>query len=83
MNFAVQSAIDLFRDGELMAHWEEGQRPESGFYEIVNTEVVRWEIINERLILFEFVNGIEMHMKMIPIGTKACRSDSMTVHLSR
>ena len=29
----------------------------------MNAEVIRCEIVNERLIIFEFDNGIEMHLE--------------------
>lgn len=63
VNFAVQSPVNLFRDGKLVAHWEEGKWPDPGFYDIMNTEVRRCEVVNDRLIVFEFDNGIEMHLE--------------------
>ena len=63
VNFAVQSPVNLFRDGKLLAHWEEGRWPDPGFYDIMNSEVRRCEIVNDRLILFEFENGITMHLE--------------------
>lgn len=63
VNFAVQSPVDLFRDGVLMAHWEEGKWPEPGFFDIINAKVSRCDVVNDRLIVFEFENGIEMHLK--------------------
>jgi hypothetical protein len=55
--------VNLFRDGKLVAHWEEGKWPDPGFYEIMNAEVSRCEVVNDRLIVFEFVNGLEMHLE--------------------
>ncbi len=63
MSFAVQSPVNLFRDGALVAHWEEGRWPEAGFYDIVNTNVTRCVVANDRLIVFEFENGIAMHLE--------------------
>jgi hypothetical protein len=63
VNFAVQSPINLFREGKLVAHWEEGRWPDPGFYDIMNAEVRRCEVVNNRLILFEFENGITMHLE--------------------
>ena len=63
VNFAVQSQVNLFRDGKLLAHWEEGRWPDPGFYNIMNAEVRRCEVVNDRLILFEFENGITMHLE--------------------
>jgi len=63
VSFAVQSPVKLFREGKLIAHWEEGKWPEPGFYDIMNTEVRRCEVVNDREIVFQFDNGIEMHLE--------------------
>jgi len=63
VSFSVKSPVDLFCDGKLLAHWEEGRWPDPGFFDIMNTEVRRCEIINDRLIVFEFQNGITMHLE--------------------
>ena len=63
ISFTIQSPVNLFRDGKLFAHWEEGRWPDPGFYEIMNSEVTRCQIVNDRLIVFEFANGIEMHLE--------------------
>ena len=63
VNFAVTSPVNLFRDGKIITHWEEGQWPEPGFYDIMNTNVTRCDIVNDRLIVIAFENGIEMHLE--------------------
>ena len=63
VDFVIWSTVNLFRDGKLVAHWEEGKWPDTGFYEIMNTEVIRCDVENDRLIVFEFQNGIEMHLE--------------------
>ena len=63
VHFAIQSPVNLFRDGQLVAHWEEGKWPDPGFYDIMNTEVGRCDVVNDRLIVFQFDNGIEMHLE--------------------
>jgi hypothetical protein len=63
VNFSIQSPVDLFHDGKPIAHWEEGKWPEPGFYNIMNTEVRRCDIVNDKLIIFQFENGVEMHLK--------------------
>jgi hypothetical protein len=63
VNFAIQSPVNMFRSGELIAHWEEGKWSDPGFYDIMNTEVIRCQIVNDRLIVIEFANGIEMHLE--------------------
>jgi hypothetical protein len=62
VNFVIQSPVNLYRNGNLFAHWEEGKWPDPGFYEIMNTEIIAWKIENEKLIVLEFKSGIEMHL---------------------
>ena len=62
VNFAVTSPVDLFRDGKCIAHWEEGRWPEPGFYDIMNTNVTRCEVVNDRLIEIQFENGVQMKL---------------------
>jgi hypothetical protein len=63
VSFAVQSPISLFRNGELVAYWEEGKWPEPGFYDIMNCGVRRCEIVSDKLLVFEFENGLQMHLE--------------------
>lgn len=63
VSFTVQSPISLFREGELVAYWEEGTWPEPGFYDIMNAGVRRCEIVSDKLLVFEFENGLQMHLE--------------------
>ncbi len=63
VGFAVQSPVNLFRDGKLVAHWEECRWPDLGFYDVMNAKVRSCEVVNDRLIVFEFENGIAMHLE--------------------
>jgi len=63
VNFAVQSPVNLFRAGKQVAHWEEGKWPESGFFDIMNSNVTRCDVVHNRLIKLEFENGLEMHLE--------------------
>jgi hypothetical protein len=63
VNFAIQSPVNLFRDGKLVAHWEEGKWPDPGFYDIMNAAVTRCEVVSDRLIVLAFDNGLEMHLE--------------------
>lgn len=74
VNFAVQSRINLFRENKLIGHWEEGKWPETAFYEIMNVDVKRCEVVNDRLVVIEFQNGIEMHL-----GDSLDRYESMQI----
>ena len=63
IKFVIQSPIKLHRDGIVIAHWIQGKWPDPGFYEIMNTKLIRFEVVNDRLFVFEFDNGIEMHLE--------------------
>ena len=63
VSFLVQSPVNIFRNGTLVAHWEEGKWPDPGFYDIMNTKVTRCEAVNDRRIVFEFDNGLAMHLE--------------------
>lgn len=63
VSFTVESPVNLFRDGKLIAHWEEGRWPEPGFFDVMNVKVKRCEVPNDRLIVLEFDNGIAMHLE--------------------
>ena len=63
VNFAVQSPVALFRDGRQVAQWKEGRWPDSEFYHLMNSKVTRCDIASDRLIVFEFENGLMMHLE--------------------
>src|SRR6516164_392806 len=63
VNFAVTSPVELFRAGKHVAHWEEGKWPEAGFFDIMNSKVTQCEVVNDRLIVLGFENGLEMHLE--------------------
>lgn len=63
VNFTVQSPVTLLRNSKSIGYWEEGKWPEPAFYEVLNTSVKRCEVVNDRSIVFEFENGIEMHLE--------------------
>ena len=62
VTFAIQSSIELIRNGVLIGSWQEGKWPDAEFFNLMNVEVVKWETPNDRLIVLHFVNGIEMHL---------------------
>ena len=46
----------------MIAHWDVGRWPDAGFYEIMNAEITRCEVVNNRLIIIDFENNIQMHL---------------------
>ncbi len=62
VNFAVYSQVDLVQNGEVIGSWNEGKWPDPRFYEIMNVNLVKYEVPNDRLIVLYFSNGIEMRL---------------------
>ena len=65
LHFAVTSQVNLFREGTVIGHWEEGKWPDPGFYDIMNTEITRCRAVDDNRIVIEFANGIEMQLEEI------------------
>ena len=63
VTFAVQSSISLIRNDVLVGSWQEGKWPDAQFFEVMNVNVVRCEIPNDRLMVLHFEHGIEMHLR--------------------
>lgn len=63
VKFMVQSPVKLFRNGTLVATWNEGRWPEPGFYDLMNSVVTRCEVVNDRLIILEVEDGLQVHLE--------------------
>jgi hypothetical protein len=63
ISFAIQSPVSLYRNDELIGQWCEGRWPDPEFYDVLNTEVAKYLIEDERRIVIEFKNGIQMHLE--------------------
>jgi hypothetical protein len=63
VNFAIHSPVSLVRRGVVVATWAKGKWPDSGFFDVLNSDVKRCEIVNDRLIVLEFENDLEMHLE--------------------
>ena len=63
IDFKVESEIELFRNGECIGRWNEGSFPSPEFHEIMNSDVVRYSIPDDRLLVLYLDNDIEIHMK--------------------
>lgn len=60
VDFAVQSPVRLFRDGAFLGLWEEGKWPAPAFFDVMNSVIIRCEILSETQIAIIFENGLEM-----------------------
>ncbi len=63
VSFTVESPVRLFRAGKVVAYWEGGRWPDSGFFDVMNSKVTQWKVIGDRLIVIEFETGLEMHLE--------------------
>jgi hypothetical protein len=62
VHFAIQSSIKIIKEGKLIASWEEGVWPESGFIEIFNIPISSVQIPDDRTIIIKFENNLDMHL---------------------
>ncbi len=62
VSFAVQSPITLLEDGKVITNWKEDSWPEEGFLKIFNVPVSKIKIPDDRNIIIEFENKVEMHL---------------------
>ena len=63
VTFVVESEIDVFKGDVLVAHWEAGKWPDTGFYDIMNTSVLSWDILDDRNVAINFDNGLQMRIR--------------------
>ena len=62
VQFSIQSPIRIFEDGEVLAAWEEGKWPDSGFIEIFNVPITSVDIPDDKTIIITFENNLEMYL---------------------
>ena len=62
VSFAVQSPITLLDDGKVIAKWQEDSWPEEGFLRIFNVPISKIQVPDDRTIIIEFENKVEMHL---------------------
>jgi hypothetical protein len=52
--FVVESQVDLVQNGEEIGSWNQGRWPDPQFYKIINVNVVKCQVPNDRLIVISF-----------------------------
>ena len=62
VHFAIQSEIRLKKNGEQVAVWQEGDWPSAEFFNVMNVDVVSYNIPNDREIIINFENGYSLHI---------------------
>ena len=62
VHFAIQSPIKLFKNGVIIAFWEENRWPEKGFIEVFNLDVINFRIPDDITIIIQFEDNLEMHL---------------------
>ncbi|MEH6493632.1 hypothetical protein [Halopseudomonas sp.] len=62
VDFAVQSRIGLFKNEVEIGAWEEGNWPDSAFYEIMNVPVESVRTQGAKAIVITLENGLSVHL---------------------
>jgi len=62
-HFSVWSPITLVKEGAVIGKWEEDRWPDPSFKDILNVNVVNFDIPNDRLIILYYENLVEMHLE--------------------
>ena len=62
VHFAVQSQVELKRDGSVIATWQGGEWPSASFYEAFCIPVVSTHLIDERRLCIALEGGLELHV---------------------
>ena len=62
IRFAIESPIELYRDGAIIGSWIAGAWPPPQFFDVMNSNVISYEIPNNRTIVIRLENNIEVHL---------------------
>src|SRR5687768_13981711 len=62
VNFAVQSPISLIRGGNVVGSWSEGKWPDAAFFDLMDANVLRYEVPTSKDIIIYLENGLEIHL---------------------
>jgi hypothetical protein len=62
VNFAIQSQITLSKNGAVVGGWKSGRWPDTTFYDVMNSTVIRWEVPDDRRIVIHLENGLAIHL---------------------
>lgn len=60
--FAVQSQVELYRDGALVATWQAGEWPAPAFYGVFSKPVSVVRVVDERRLCIALQDGTELHV---------------------
>ncbi len=63
VSFKIESEIELVRGGQVVGKWDGGRWPDPAFYDILNANVAKYEIISNREVVISLENGIEIHLR--------------------
>lgn len=62
VDFAIQSPVNLVRAGNVIGTWQEGLWPSPQFFEVMNVDVMKYEIPSDQKLVIYLENGIEIHL---------------------
>ncbi|MCE1160476.1 MAG: hypothetical protein LWW74_04610 [Burkholderiales bacterium] len=62
IHFLIESSVVLVSKGQCIGKWQAGVWPTQCFFEVMNTEVVKYEVSDNTKIIIYLENGIELHL---------------------
>ena len=62
VSFSIQSRVELLRDETVTAIWEAGQWPGPSFYQMFNTPVVGFTVLDKYRLRVRLGNGYELQL---------------------
>ena len=60
VHFSVWSTILLRKQGIEVGQWREDSWPNEAFFQVLNVNLARYEVVDERQLVLYFENGMEM-----------------------
>lgn len=62
VEFAVQSTVELNRNGALIGVWKSGVWPSTDFYQVFGSPVAWVQVVDRKRLVIALANGLELHL---------------------
>ena len=60
--FAVQSRVEIWRNSDLIGSWEAGDWPGPAFYQMFNTALQTFAVLDPKRLSLRLANGLELQL---------------------
>ncbi|QNP40180.1 hypothetical protein [Lysobacter solisilvae (ex Woo and Kim 2020)] len=58
--FAIQSKVEIWRGGDPAGIWEAGGWPDPAFYQVLNTALLAFAVLDPKRLSLRLANGLEL-----------------------